>query len=78
VDIGRLVLGIALMAVGGGFIGGNRTLGRVSRKYGTVNWIRPGLGDRFYGEDEGGRVWLVIVTGICFVAFGIVMVGLSF
>ncbi|MFL6004197.1 MAG: hypothetical protein ACJ72P_15425, partial [Nocardioides sp.] len=70
--------GIALMAVGVGFILGNRTLGRVFRKYGTANWLRPGLGDRVYGQGEGGVVWLVIVTGIGFVALGILIVGLSF
>jgi hypothetical protein len=77
-DIGRLVLGLAVMVVGVGFIIGNRTLGRVGRKYGTANLLRPGLGERVYAEDAGGRVWQVILTGVAFVAFGTLIVGLSF
>jgi len=65
------------MVVGVGLILGNRPLGRVFRKYGNANLIRPGLADRFYAENEGGPVWQVLLTGIVLVAFGILMVGLS-
>jgi len=76
-DAARLVLGLAVMAVGGGVILGNRPLGRVTRKYGTQNWIRPGIGDRIYREDRNGRVWAIVVTGIWFVMIGFLIVALS-